>query len=120
MFENIGGKIKTLAVIICWIGIIASVVAACALWMENSRRNPTGGLGFVILIAGCLSSWIGSFVLYAIGEITESTEKQTKTLVQLYETQKKMNVYLENLQEAAKEKSSVKEVKSVSEFLPEL
>ena len=32
MFDNIGGKIKTLAEVVCALGIIASVLAAFVVW----------------------------------------------------------------------------------------
>ena len=86
MFENIGGKIKDLAVLVCWIGIIASIIAAVVLCSAGSI-----GFGLAVLIAGGLSSWIGSFAAYALGEITENSEKQTAMIKQLCDEQKTMN-----------------------------
>ena len=71
MFENIGGKIKILAKVICWIGIIASVISAIALWTADSSYSPTIALGFGVLIGGCLASWIGSFFAYGFGELVD-------------------------------------------------
>lgn len=76
MFENIGGKIKILAKVICWIGIIASVISAIALWVVNSRYNPTIALGFGVLIGGCLASWIGSFFAYGFGELVDYASQE--------------------------------------------
>ena len=73
MFDNIGGKIKTLAQVICWIGIIASVIWAISLWSQNSRYYNTIGLGFGVLVGGSLSSWLGSFFMYGFGELIEET-----------------------------------------------
>lgn len=64
MFENIGGKIKTLAVVTTIIGMILSIVVAITL----------GEMGILIGILGCLFSWIGSFVLYGFGEIIVSVQ----------------------------------------------
>lgn len=98
MFGNIGGRIKRLAVVLCWIGIIISVVIAIALWTQNSRYNSTIGLGFGILIGGCVASWISSFAAYAFGVITENSERQTALLTQLCKEQQKMNEYLSQMQ----------------------
>jgi len=35
MFDNIGSKIKTLARVICWIGIIVSIISGCVLMVQN-------------------------------------------------------------------------------------
>ena len=89
MFDNIGGKIKNLAQVLCWIGIIVSVICAIALWTQNSYRNQTVALGFGVLIGGALSSWIGSFFVYGFGELIEETmlTRQVNTLI-LKELQK--------------------------------
>lgn len=71
MFKNIGKKIQMLAQILCWVGIIASVITAIMLWNEDSYRNPTTTAGFIVLVAGSLVSWIGSWTLYAFGQIAE-------------------------------------------------
>lgn len=83
MFDNIGGKIKTLAVIVCILGIIASVIAAVSLWSQNSRYLETGWLGVITLVAGCLGSWVGSFFMYGFGQLIESTEANNALLRQI-------------------------------------
>ena len=86
MFDNIGGKIKILAKILCWIGIAASVVVAIIMFtsVEDAPYSQEGtyrGLGFVFLIIGPLVSWISSFVLYGLGEaidlLQQSVDKQS-------------------------------------------
>lgn len=71
MFDNIGKKIKGLATIICWIGIVASIFGGFGVWVAFS--NGPGGLLFFLVIAGVgsLFSWIGSFVLYGFGELID-------------------------------------------------
>ena len=74
MFDNIGSKIKGLAKVLCWVGIIASIIcgimmfvaAAEASWQYESTYIT---LGIVIIIVGSLGSWVGSFVLYGFGEL---------------------------------------------------
>lgn len=91
MFDNIGGKIKKLAVILCIIGIIASVIGALFLWITASRVRYGYGTtyviyGFVVLIGGFLTSWIGSFGLYAFGTITENSDylvEQNREIIDL-------------------------------------
>lgn len=72
MFDNIGKKIKTLAQVICVLGIIASAIGGIILWITG------GGLGFVIsLVAIPISavvSWVGSFGLYGFGQLIENTD----------------------------------------------
>ncbi len=75
MFENIGGKIKALAKVLCWIGIIASVFSAIAMWAQNSSYSPTILPGILILVLGCLLSWIGSFFTYGFGQLIENTDR---------------------------------------------
>ena len=123
MFENIGGKLKTLAQVVCWIGIIASVIGAIALWMANSRYNPTTALGFGVLIGGCLVSWLGSFFTYALGEIVEGIQQQTTMLVRLSEEQRKTNELLQKILDkpvSAPTSNAPEVVKSASSYLPEL
>lgn len=123
MFENIGGKIKGLAVLMCWLGIIGSVIMAFVLWNQNSYRNPTIGLGIAVLVGGCLISWIGSFAAYALGELTENSERQIAMLTKLYEEQKKMNECFSQFQKEMDSKSSPKsnsETNNRAYHLPEL
>lgn len=81
MFSNIGGKIKGLAVVICILGIAASVLGGIALISANSRYNPTATAGWIVLIAGSLGSWIGSFTLYGFGELIEKTCENNEALL---------------------------------------
>ena len=68
MFKNIGEKIKVLAVVITIIGCLASIVGAIICWSEDSIL-----IGFAVLIGGCLFSWLGSFLLYGMGELITQT-----------------------------------------------
>ena len=68
MFENIGEKIKNLAIISTIIGFVLSLVGAIICWVSGIVFD-----GFVVLIVGCLFSWIGSFVLYGFGELIIQT-----------------------------------------------
>ena len=74
MFDNIGGKIKTLAVVTCGLGIIASIIGAFALWIQSSDYNPTAFSGVLVLVLGSLASWICSSFTYGFGELIENSE----------------------------------------------
>lgn len=83
MFDNIGGKIKKLARIVCIIGIIASFIAGILLM--NIRY--TFEVGLAILLVGPLLSWIGSYFTYGFGQLIENTDK----LVGNFNNNKKKN-----------------------------
>ncbi len=74
MFDNIGGKIKALAKVVCWCGIIASTICAIAAWSQNSRYQNNTINGIIILVVGCLISWIGSFYTYGFGQLIENSD----------------------------------------------
>lgn len=69
MFENIGGKIKTLATVITIIGIVGSVIFGLIILARDFL------LGLLIIIVGSLASWIGSFFAYGFGQLIENTEE---------------------------------------------
>ena len=82
MFSNIGGKIKTLAKVLCWIGIAASLITGIAaissgntaVRVNGSYSNVSGtAAGIAVIIIGCLASWIGSFFAYGFGQLIEDT-----------------------------------------------
>ena len=80
MFDNIGGKIKTLAQVICWIGIIASVVFGFVFMSpDESLILP----GFIFMGIGSLISWISSFISYGLGQLIENTDKLVAVSKQL-------------------------------------
>lgn len=71
MFDNIGSKIKTLAQVICWIGIIASVIIGFVLMVQD---EDTAFIGILTMILGSLGSWIGSFMTYGFGQLIENSD----------------------------------------------
>lgn len=77
MFKNIGRKIKMLAKVICWIGIIFSLIAGIiliAIGAQHWNGEVTVITGVIVLILGPISSWLGSFTLYGFGELIDSTQ----------------------------------------------
>ena len=73
MFNNIGGKIKTLSVVVTLIGIVASIIIGIAF-----ITNEEVLIGFVVMLAGSFISWISSFVLYGFGELICNSDKIAK------------------------------------------
>ena len=83
MFNNIGAKIKVLAQVWAWIGIIVSVIVGFYLIIQGSGVHRGGGgevvgVGIGILIGGALWSWISSWGLYGFGELIEKTTEIAK------------------------------------------
>ena len=68
MFNNIGEKIKGLAKFVCWMGIFSSVVTSFSM-MANKSTQGGPIIGIIVLIVGCLLSWVGSFFTYGFGEL---------------------------------------------------
>ena len=75
MFDNIGNKIKGLAELICWIGILISVIIALILVFAGYSDGDglVLFLGIAIGVAGSLFSWIGSFAVYGFGELVQNS-----------------------------------------------
>lgn len=69
MFENIGGKIKMLASVICWTGIAVSLIVGVVFIVIA----PLAGIAIIIL--GPLLSWISSFFTYGFGQLIENSDK---------------------------------------------
>lgn len=87
MFANIGSKIKTFSVVICWIGIAFSILLGLILIVVMMQDPEVGVIGILVgvpvAIVGSLFSWIGSFVLYGYGELIDKVariEKSTERL----------------------------------------
>lgn len=70
MFSNVGGKIKGLAQVITWIGIVASVIGGIVLMSKVSFI-----VGLLTAVVGALFSWIGSLALYGFGQLVENSDQ---------------------------------------------
>lgn len=97
MFENIGNKIKTVAKVVCWIGIIASLIIGFILLVQD---EDTAFAGILTMVLGSLGSWVGSFITYGFGQLVENSD----ILVQQSSKSPSLNI----------EKSSTATVPSVS------
>lgn len=75
MFTNLGGKLMMMAKILCWLGIVASVIAGIVM-LATSRGNAgmiVGGI--LVIVIGSLVSWIGSWAMYGLGEVVKEAEQ---------------------------------------------
>ncbi len=92
MFSNIGKKIKVLAKVFCWIGIIFSFVTGILMGsgtsylatLSNTISGDAAAFatssigvfgGIIFIVVGSLISWISSFVLYGFGELVDNSSE---------------------------------------------
>ncbi len=83
MFQNIGKKIKTLAKVLCWIGIIGSIIGGVIMVISGAAildYDAASGAaaimsGVLTAVLGTLFSWIGSFMMLGFGEIVEKVNE---------------------------------------------
>lgn len=90
VFRNIGRKIKGLAKVLCWIGIIFSILGGVAIALLGATNMQViagaaadipevSGVMFIfggvlVAVVGSLSSWIGSWLLYGIGQLIDNSD----------------------------------------------
>ena len=85
IFSNIGKKIKKLAEVLCWIGIISSIIAAMCMFVIAVDSYDAGGYvasGLAFLFLGPIVSWVDSFFVYGFGELIDKAcdiEKNTRS-----------------------------------------
>ena len=72
MFNNIGRKIKTLAQVICGIGIITSLIVGLIVILLGEGSAPI--IGLLIIIFGPFVSWVSSFMTYGFGQLVENSD----------------------------------------------
>ena len=87
MFDNIGEKIKALAKVSCWIGIIIFVILG---FFIASIDEEFVILGIIIIVVGALICWISSFTLYGFGEIIEQLQFSNRNMNVLYQFLKQL------------------------------
>ena len=77
MYENIGAKIKGLAKIIFFIGVIVTAIASIVFIINM------GPIGLILLIIGLIIAWVNSLLLYGFGELIDKVceiAKNTQTV----------------------------------------
>lgn len=74
LFTNIVPKVKTLAVVQCWIGIILTFIFGLLVMCNDDEVIA----GLIIMIVGPLSSWISALIQYGIGQLIENSDVRTQ------------------------------------------
>lgn len=73
MFDNIDGKITLFAILLCIVGLIASLsVGGMILFAGNNAATIITGL--LVVILGCLASWGISMLVYGFGKSVENSQ----------------------------------------------
>ena len=87
MFRNPGGKIKSYAKVLFWVGVVISIiigvieigssfVAAAYSYQGSFGTILLGILGGVLTVAiGTLISWLAVLTLYAFGTLVENSDE---------------------------------------------
>lgn len=83
MFDKPGEKLKALAIIDFIIMLIASVVLAFIYGKSGYRNEFNIGLFLLIAVVGSLVGYIFSLVLYAFGELIDSSERNAYNSTEL-------------------------------------
>ena len=84
MFNDVGNKIKGVASVFCWLGIISSCLVGIMLiyngiQLNNSYYSRGSGTvfivaGLVLMIVGSIVSWIGSIMVYGFGALIDNSK----------------------------------------------
>lgn len=82
MFNNIGAKIKALAVGIMIVGVIVYLLVGMTVLVLGADQEEGGMIliGFLIMALGTLIAWISSWFLYGYGELIDKVSKIEKKL----------------------------------------
>lgn len=77
MFNNVGKKLKWLAVFCTIAGAFSSIVYGVILMYSDSAL-----LGFLVIIIGALISWLSSLLMYGVGELNDNGSDYEKTIIE--------------------------------------
>ena len=141
MFRNPGGKIKSYAKVLFWIGVVISIiigvieigssfVAAAYSYQSSFGTILLGILGGILTVAiGTLISWLAVLTLYAFGTLVENSDELVRLnggipsgdkTAEKIEVPEKMHQTLHNIQtepvvKATPEKQTEEPVEEVKE-----
>lgn len=92
MYDRVGSKLKAVAKVAAWLGIISSCISGITIISAGSRMSYSGvygssamgagGLlgGVVVIVVGSLFSWLSSLALYGFGELIEKATEMNEKL----------------------------------------
>jgi hypothetical protein len=78
MYTNIGGKIKLLAKVTAWVGVIGSIIAGIVMiYIGTVSYDQVSlvGIGFIVMLAGSISSCVSTWFVYGFGELIDKTSE---------------------------------------------
>ena len=119
MFNNIGEKIKALAKVSCWVGILSYVLIGIVLIAISEDLAP---LAIILIFAGSFLSWIGSFLLFGFGQLIENSDILVRQNQKYCEEKDKSHNKVDSNNVVPKkhtEKQAVKKVQEVNELRDE-
>lgn len=77
MFEYIGRKIKVLAKVMFWLGIIGwslyGVIAIIVYASESDATNAVASL--IIMLIALIASTVSSWLVYGLGQVIDNSDK---------------------------------------------
>lgn len=73
MFDNIGRKIKILAIVVFVLEMLAGIIAGFTFGSNTDWKEPFRAI--LIIIASPFLAWISAFVLYGFGQLVENSDK---------------------------------------------
>lgn len=82
MFENVGGKIKTLVKVVFFLEAIVFIVGGIII-ASSYHRDEMIWTGVGVAVVGPLVAWISSLALYAFGELVESNLRISRSVERL-------------------------------------
>ncbi len=83
MYENVGEKIKSLAITIAVIEFLLTAIPGIILMATDESMILTG---LIVIIVGFIVAWLSSLLLYGFGELIEltaSNERNTRSILNL-------------------------------------
>ena len=82
VFDNSGGKIKSIAKAVFYVGVFLSIVGF--FWLAIIARDEDNlrylSIGLIVLFGGSVFSWINSVFIYGFGSLIESNEEMVQKL----------------------------------------
>lgn len=74
LFDDVGKKIKKMAIIVFWVEVVSCVILAFCLGWERNYWGKTefrAGIFFALLIGGPLASYCSALILYGFGKLVD-------------------------------------------------
>ena len=110
LFDDIGEKIKNLAIIFAILGIITAVIAGLLLMVDYGFLY-----GLLVIILGCLAAVLGEFILYAFGEFICKITEIAENILAVADAIEKSNLPQDDVNKTLKKQIIMDTVNNVDE-----